>query len=143
MKNAFAIAALCSLIPISAAAFNDQLRTAANGSDMVSLSNLFALSLEPAIYADCFHTYNAAAWAYKLANFDGNYRPDENSLLFFFSLQVIHNGMETYRSNFVRQYTTAQPLEDVVRATGGDYASANKETMRDRCFAQFTKVNQR
>nr|WP_213395931.1 hypothetical protein [Yoonia sp.] len=142
MKNTFPIAALCSIIAVSATAFTDEFRTLANEPSMVSASNKFASSLEPLIFSDCFHTYQAAASLYFINMATGNYQPTEDVFQYLLQLQVIFNGVEIYLSDFTKQYKTYQPLLEVLYATSGDYAIANKDAMRRRCITQFVLANQ-
>lgn len=130
-------------LPTVSFGFNDIIRQVARTQEAVAASNAFAAVLEPALYADCHHSHEAMRLMYMVSNFDGKYEPEGDVLNILFIWQLIKNGMDTYRNNFIRQALTSAPLDEVVRATGGDYKRFNSDAMSQRCTDLFVQSQPR
>lgn len=118
--------------PVLALAFDSDVKKSAKSKEMMEASNRVAQMMDISEYGACANLYTKA-----LADWSAGNLPKKDTQLV---IEILGNGILIYRRNFITQFRTAKPLEDVVRQTGGNYLMVNAASITAMCASLVTRA---
>ena len=119
--------------PVLAIAFDSDVKKFAKSKEMMEISNRVAQMMDISEYGACANLYTAtlALWS------AGNFPKKESQLV----SEILGNGILIYRRNFITQFRTSKPLEDVVRQSCGNYLMVNAASITAMCTSLVTRAD--